>query len=134
MRKNSIRGLRTFCVAARCLSFKAAAEELCVTPFYEVRMRTRSLYLLDDGGPRCMVGISGYTPNGARISGVYTPDEFRNRGYASNTVATLSRQTLAAGRKFCLLFGDSDAADTLHVYQRLGFKTFRDQLLIELVR
>jgi len=32
VRQNSIRGLRTFCVAARCLSFKAAAEELCVTP------------------------------------------------------------------------------------------------------
>lgn len=32
MRQSSVRGLRTFCVAARCLSFKAAAEELCVTP------------------------------------------------------------------------------------------------------
>ncbi len=32
MRQNSMRGLRTFCVAARCLSFKAAAEELCITP------------------------------------------------------------------------------------------------------
>ena len=32
MRQSSIRGLRTFCVAARHLSFKAAAEELCVTP------------------------------------------------------------------------------------------------------
>jgi LysR family glycine cleavage system transcriptional activator len=32
LRQNSIRGLRTFCVAARHLSFKAAAEELCVTP------------------------------------------------------------------------------------------------------
>lgn len=32
MRQNSVRGLRTFCVAARYLSFKAAAEELCVTP------------------------------------------------------------------------------------------------------
>jgi LysR family glycine cleavage system transcriptional activator len=32
VRQSSIRGLRTFCVAARCLSFKAAAEELCVTP------------------------------------------------------------------------------------------------------
>jgi LysR family transcriptional regulator, glycine cleavage system transcriptional activator len=27
-----MRGLRTFCVAARHLSFKAAAEELCITP------------------------------------------------------------------------------------------------------
>ncbi len=32
MRQSSVRGLRTFCVAARCLSFKAAAEQLCVTP------------------------------------------------------------------------------------------------------
>ena len=32
MRQSSVRGLRTFCVAARCLSFKAAAEHLCVTP------------------------------------------------------------------------------------------------------
>jgi len=32
VRQSSVRGLRTFCVAARCLSFKAAAEQLCVTP------------------------------------------------------------------------------------------------------
>ena len=32
VRQNSVRGLRTFCVAARCLSFKVAAEQLCVTP------------------------------------------------------------------------------------------------------
>jgi LysR family glycine cleavage system transcriptional activator len=32
VRRNSVRGLRTFCVAARRLSFKEAAEELCVTP------------------------------------------------------------------------------------------------------
>lgn len=32
MREGSIRGLRAFCAAARHLSFKAAADELCVTP------------------------------------------------------------------------------------------------------
>lgn len=32
MRESTIRGLRTFCVAARHLSFKAAADELCITP------------------------------------------------------------------------------------------------------
>jgi LysR family glycine cleavage system transcriptional activator len=32
VRESSIRGLRVFCAAARHLSFKAAAEELCVTP------------------------------------------------------------------------------------------------------
>ena len=32
MRQSSINGLRTFCVAARRLSFKAAADELHVTP------------------------------------------------------------------------------------------------------
>lgn len=32
VRDSRLRGLKTFCVAARLLSFKAAAEELCVTP------------------------------------------------------------------------------------------------------
>jgi LysR family glycine cleavage system transcriptional activator len=32
LRDSSIRGLRAFCVAARHLSFRAAADELCVTP------------------------------------------------------------------------------------------------------
>ena len=32
MREGSLPGLRAFCAAARHLSFKAAAEELCVTP------------------------------------------------------------------------------------------------------
>ena len=32
LREGSIRGLRAFCAAARHLSFRAAAEELCVTP------------------------------------------------------------------------------------------------------
>jgi len=32
LRESSLKGLKTFCVAARLLSFKAAADELCVTP------------------------------------------------------------------------------------------------------
>lgn len=32
MRDNTIRGLRTFCAAARHLSFKDAADQLCITP------------------------------------------------------------------------------------------------------
>jgi len=32
VRDSSLKGLRTFCIAARRLSFKAAADELCVTP------------------------------------------------------------------------------------------------------
>jgi len=32
VRRSSVRRLRTFCAAARRLSFKAAAEQLCVTP------------------------------------------------------------------------------------------------------
>lgn len=32
MREHTLRGLKTFCTAARHLSFKGAAEELCITP------------------------------------------------------------------------------------------------------
>ena len=38
------------------------------------------LYLWDDRGPTTMVAAIGPTPNGIRVSAVYTPPELRGRG------------------------------------------------------
>ena len=55
------------------------------------------LHFWMDGEPRCMLGAVRDTPNTAGVSAVYTPRQFRNRGYASVAVATLSQQLLNAG-------------------------------------
>src|SRR2546430_205736 len=54
------------------------------------------LWVWVDGEPVAMAGASGRTPNGVRISAVYTPPERRQRGYASSLVAALSQAELAS--------------------------------------
>jgi hypothetical protein len=105
-----------------------------VMPFLQRRMSTRSLYLWDHGGPKCMVSISGHTPNGLRVSGVYTPDEHRKLGYASNAVATISQRALDEGRTHCVLFAESHHTATLRVYQKLGYELLHETVVVELTR
>ena len=92
-------------------------------------LRRRSMFVWDDGGPRCAVAESGTTPNGTRINFVYTPDEFRNRGYASNAVAAVSARALARGCRFCVLFAEDGPA---RIYERLGYRPRRDHHILEL--
>jgi predicted GNAT family acetyltransferase len=80
------------------------------------------LFFWDDGHPVAMAGWAGRTPNGVRINSVYTPPEFRGRGYASNLVAHLSARMLSEGRKFCFLFTDQANPTSNGVYQRIGYQ------------
>ena len=82
--------------------------------------------LWDDAGPRCMAAAPAETPNGARISGVYTPPEWRGRGYASACVAALSRRVLDAGRRFCFLYTDLSNPTSNAIYQRIGYEPVGD--------
>jgi hypothetical protein len=103
-----------------------------VRAFLERRLRLNSLYVWDHGGPKCMTSVSGLTPRGARLSGVFTPPEHRGRGYASNTVAAVSQLTLAAGREHCVLFAESAHAGTLRVYRAIGYEPMHETVVIEL--
>lgn len=94
-------------------------------------LRRQSIYVWDDGGPKCVVGVSGVTPNGRRISAAYTPEQFRERGYASNAVAAVSRQVLDAGKR-CLLFAERETPAPLKIYQNIGYIAMREQIAIEL--
>lgn len=64
------------------------------------------LYAWEDDELRSMASWSAPTPHGVRINYVYTPPEFRGRGYATACVAALSQAMLDSGRKFCCLFTD----------------------------
>jgi GNAT superfamily N-acetyltransferase len=81
----------------------------------------RGLYLWIDRQPVSMAGSSGPTPNGIRISAVYTPPECRRKGYASACVAALSQRLLDSGRKFCFLFADLSNPTSNKIYQDIGY-------------
>jgi len=84
------------------------------------------LVLWDDGGPRCLAGYAGRTKHGIRIGPVYTPPEHRNRGYATACVAALSRQLLAQGRGFCMLYTDLENPTSNRIYRRIGYEPVCD--------
>jgi GNAT superfamily N-acetyltransferase len=88
------------------------------------------LYLWEDARPRCMVGVNRASPNGATIGAVYTPREFRGRGYASAAVAELSQRLLDAGRRFCTLYTDLANPTSNRIYQAVGFEPLADSVLI----
>ena len=66
------------------------------------------------------------TPNGAGISMVYTPSEYRKKGYASACVAALSQKLLEKGYKYCFLFTDLANPTSNHIYQKIGYQPVGD--------
>lgn len=91
------------------------------------RVDSGSMFIWEENGqPRSMTGIAGPTPNGIRINNVYTPPEFRGRGYASNLVAAVSQRILDSGRKFCFLFTDTANPTSNKIYQQIGYESVAD--------
>ena len=66
------------------------------------------------------------TRRGISVSFVYTPPEFRRRGYATACVAELSRLLLESGRQFCSLFTDLANPTSNHIYQQIGYRPVAD--------
>mgnify|MGYP001311860438 CR=1 FL=1 len=89
--------------------------------------QNRGLYLWVDGGhPVSMAGTTGPTPHGIRIGAVYTPPEYRKRGYASACVAAVSQVMLDGGRQFCFLYTDLGNPTSNHIYQDIGYRPVSD--------
>ena len=96
-------------------------REVVKGPVAEGRM-----YVWEDGVPVSMAGWGGQTPGGARIGYVYTPPEYRGRGYASACVADLSQLLLDRGRRFCALFADLANPVSNRIYARMGYRPVCD--------
>ena len=86
----------------------------------------RRVFIWVDAEPVAMAAYSGETPNGIRVNWVYTPPEFRRKGYASNLVAHLSQHLLDEGRKYCFLFTDLANPTSNSIYQKLGYRPVSD--------
>jgi predicted GNAT family acetyltransferase len=85
------------------------------------RINDQDIYLWEDKQFVSMAARSRPTTHGICISLVYTPPEFRGRGYATNCVAHLSQLLLDSGRKFCVLFTDLANPTSNHIYQSIAY-------------
>ena len=87
---------------------------------------TGNLTVWDDDGLVSMTGSSRGTPNGATVSAVYTPPEYRGNGYASGCVAALSQSLLDKGNRFCTLYTDLSNPTSNKIYQNVGYHPVSD--------
>ena len=85
-----------------------------------------------DGEPCCMTGVNGPTPNGIRVSYVYTPPDKRGRGYASALVAHVSRAQLDHGKRFCFLYTDLTNPTSNRIYQKLGYRQVAESIEVKI--
>jgi hypothetical protein len=96
----------------------------------ERRIAAGEMYLWEDREPRAMVASARPTRRGIAINSVYTPDEWRGRGYATSAVATLSEALLAQGREFCVLYTDLENPTSNAIYTRLGYRPVYDSIMM----
>ncbi|MGG4489298.1 GNAT family N-acetyltransferase [Metabacillus idriensis] len=90
----------------------------------------KSVYLwLEDDKPVSMAKKSRSTKNGICVSLVYTPVDFRGKGYASSCVAELSG-LLLKDFSFCTLYTDLANPTSNSIYQKIGYQPIQDSIMI----
>lgn len=98
------------------------------------RIAAGEIHLWCDGDahPRAMAGSARATAHGVAVNAVYTPPEWRGRGYATACVAELSRRLLGSGFDFCVLYTDLGNRTSNSIYTRIGYRPVCDFLMYDL--
>ena len=92
----------------------------------QMRIERGTIFVWEDGKVVSLVGTTRPTEHGITIGPVYTPPQFRGRGYASSCVAAVSQQMLDGGRDFVTLFTDLANPTSNHIYQVIGYRPICD--------
>ena len=98
----------------------------------ERRIAAGEVYLWCDPEPRTMAASARPTRRAVAVNGVYTPPEWRRRGYATACVAELSGRLLERGFEFCVLYTDLENPTSNAIYTRIGYRPVRDFLMYAL--
>jgi predicted GNAT family acetyltransferase len=87
-----------------------------------LRVDSGDAFVWEDAGQVVSLACRGRsTPHGATIGPVYTPRQFRGKGYASNCVGRLSQLILDGGKDFATLFTDLANPTSNGIYMNLGY-------------
>ena len=85
------------------------------------RLPAGQLYLWDDAGTVSMAGLTPPVEGVVRVQLVYTPPEYRGKGYASACVASLSKRIRGEGYR-CILYTDLGNPISNSIYRRMGYR------------
>lgn len=86
-----------------------------------------------DGRPVSVAYSSAAFGGVSRVSGVYTPPEYRGHGYASACVAEVSRRVVERGHR-CMLYVDRANPTSNAIYAAIGYRLHGDTVNVRFVR
>ncbi|MXW16678.1 MAG: GNAT family N-acetyltransferase [Gemmatimonadetes bacterium] len=89
------------------------------------------LVLWVDRVPVSMAAFPARTRNTVRIGYVYTPPEYRRRGYAGTLVSHLSRHILESGFRQCVLYTDLSNPTSNRIYREIGYRPVQDVMDVD---
>ncbi|NLK28679.1 MAG: GNAT family N-acetyltransferase [Clostridiales bacterium] len=64
--------------------------------------------------------------HGIAITYVFTPEEFRGKGYAASNIYHISKNLLEEGYEFCTLFVDKRNPISVRAYEKVGYKIIEE--------
>ena len=99
----------------------------------EKLIKDQQLYVWDHNGPVSIAGVSRPMRNGTTIGLVYTPPEYRNKGYATSCVLSLTKKLLSDGHSFCSLYTDLSNPTSNSIYTKIGYVPVGDALAFDFV-
>jgi len=97
------------------------------------RIAAGDIHLWCDPAPRTMAASARPTTRAIAVGGVYTPPQWRRRGYATACVASLSGLLLQRGFELCVLYTDLSNPTSNSIYSGIGYRPVRDFLMFDLV-
>lgn len=100
----------------------SAADRQGIRASARRRIEAGEVFFWNDEGVRSVAAYRESLPSGGRINLVYTPPDYRGRGYAAACVAALTRRQLALGWRWCSLFIDEADDIAKAMYDKLGFR------------
>ena len=115
--------------------FSAFAAEAGVhdSPVQVVRSRLSSGELMlweVDGEPRSLAGVTAVIAGVARVGPVYTPPQWRGRGYGGAVTTAISQLALDRGAVSVILFTDLANPASNSLYIKLGYEAVEDRAVL----
>jgi uncharacterized protein len=88
----------------------------------------KELYIYEDEEHRAvsMAAATRKLLHGMGITYVFTPEEFRGKGYAAANIYYLSKALLEQGFEFCTLYVDKKNPLSNRAYEKVGYKVVED--------
>lgn len=104
-----------------------AAGPVDLTPLVASRIARRELLVWEAGGrPVAFAGASSPIGGMSRVGPVYTPAEFRRKGYGTALSHAVSAKVLTEGAEEVLLFTDLSNPTSNSIYQAIGYRPVAD--------